>query len=372
MKKRRKRPHGTGSCLYRDGRWVVQWSEDGRRRTQSFRDEGEARAFLAKACAGMVAGRPAADTMASLAAAWLAGRAEMPSWYDDANRWKNHLAPLLGGLRPDQVTVAELKAVILALRTKGLSKATTGLCIALVSSLFGELVEDGVAQINPVRLLSKKTRRLHLTPDRDHRMTPFLRERDDIARVFRKLSDRHEGVAWAFIVGALAGLRTGEVRALKWEHFDFGNRLIHVQKQVRRRGNGTTTLKDGESRYVPISDALFEFIRNRPYALEAAGSLVCQPGGKAEFLDDHVMGALIAEVLAECGLPKMRWYEATRHTYASQWIINGGSLEMLRDMMGHSSVTTTERYAHLVPGKYTDIDRGRVLVEVEHTQIRYN
>lgn len=348
---------------------MVQWSEDGRRRTQSFQEEGEARSFLAKACAGMVAGRPAADTMASLAASWLAGRAEMPSWYDDANRWKNHLAPLLGGLRPDQVTVAELKAVILALRTKGLSKATTGLCIALVSSLFGELVEDGVAQINPVRLLSKKTRRLHLTSDRDHRVTPFLRELGDITRVYQKLRDRHEAVARAFIIGALAGLRTGEVRALRWSDLDWERRLIHVQLQVRRRGGGTTTLKDGESRFVPISDALAEVLRSHG-RLEPVDSLVCNDNGHA--LSAHAMGGLIAEVLAELELPKMRWYECTRHTFASQWVINGGSLETLREMMGHSSVTTTERYAHLVPGKYTDIDRGRVLVEVEHTQIRYN
>jgi len=56
----------------------------------------------------------------------------------------------------------------------------------------------------------------------------------------------------------------------------------------------------------------------------------------------------------------MRWYEATRHTFGSQWVINGGSLETLREMMGHSSVTVTERYAHLIPGNYTEADRTRM------------
>ncbi len=363
-KKRRKRPHGTGSYQLRNGRAQVQWTNaDGTRGTQTV-DLADVAAFLARANAGLVApARHVSATMASLAAAWLAGRKEMPSWYDDCNRWKNHVAPLLGSLRPDQVTVAELKVAIAALRAKGLSKGTTGLCVALVSSLFSELVEDGVAQLNPVRLLSKKTRQRHLTSDRDPRLTPFLRERADISRVFNKLTSRHEGVARAFIIGALAGLRTGEVRALRWEHIDWANRLIHVQEQVCRRGRQMpVSLKDKESRYVPISDTLAEALRSYG-RLEAADSLVCRPNGSSGFLSAHFMGEQIAEVLAELNLPAMRWYEATRHTFASQWVIEGGSLETLREMMGHSSVTTTERYAHLVPGKYTDVDRGRVVVE---------
>ncbi len=364
-RKRRKRPHGTGSYQLRDGRHIVQWTDDaGKRHTRTLPTEPEARDFMAKACAGLVDGgaRRDANRMGPLAEAWLAGREEMPSTYDYRNRWKNHLEPLLGGLRPDQVTVAELKVAITTLRGKGLSKGTVGLCVAMLSSLFGDLVEDGVVQINPCRLLSKKTRRLHLTSDRDWKKTPFLRERTDIARVYRKLRDRHECVARAYIVGALAGLRTGEVRALRWEHIDLERRLIHVQDQPARRARGRADLKDGESRYVPISDALYEVLAAPP---EGVGALVCSPPGRSEFLDDHLMGKEIATALAELELPEMRWYEATRHTFASQWVINGGTLETLAEMMGHSSITTTERYAHLVPGRYTDVDRGRVSVEVE-------
>ena len=50
----------------------------------------------------------------------------------------------------------------------------------------------------------------------------------------------------------------------------------------------------------------------------------------------------------------MSWYQCTRHTFASQFILNGESLELLRQLMGHSSVTTTERYAHLKPDLYRE------------------
>jgi len=62
----------------------------------------------------------------------------------------------------------------------------------------------------------------------------------------------------------------------------------------------------------------------------------------------------LATALEDCGLPALSWYQCTRHTFASQFILNGGSLELLRQLMGHSSVTTTERYAHLKPDLYRE------------------
>ncbi|MGO9289182.1 MAG: tyrosine-type recombinase/integrase [Polyangia bacterium] len=42
-------------------------------------------------------------------------------------------------------------------------------------------------------------------------------------------------------------------------------------------------------------------------------------------------------------------YQTTRHTFASQWVMNGGSVEVLAKILGHSSTSTTEHYAHLAP-----------------------
>ncbi len=358
-RKKRKRPHHTGSIRVRDGRAQVQWTNpDGTRGTKTV-DLADAAAFLARANAGLEARRGYSGKLSDLAETWLAGRGDMASAYDYRNRWENHLAPLLGFLTPDQVDVPILKRVIQELKAKGLSKGTVGLCLAVVSSLFGDLVEDGVARLNPVRMLSPKTRRNELTSDHDWKKTPFVRDVGVIYRIFWKLRTQSPALGRAYMVGALAGLRTSEVRALRWEHLGFQERLIHVQDQVARRGGGTTDLKDDDSRFVPMSNSLYELLSDVPVHLRTG--LVC-PRPDGGFLDDHAMGRAIAQALAELELPPMRWYEATRHTFASQWVINGGSLETLREMMGHSSVTTTERYAHLVPGLYSDADRARVSI----------
>lgn len=366
-RKKRKRPHGTGSYQYRDGRHVVQWTENGRRRTKTLATAEEVAPFLARANAGLEVQTPLSAegaNLASLAETWLLSRAEMASNYDDRNRWKNHLQPLLGFMKPDQVDVPVLKRVILELRGKGLAKGTVRLCVALLSSLYGDLVEDGVARLNPVRLLSRKTRTRELRSDWDPKKAPYLRSEADVARVYRALEEIDWPVARAFALGARLGLRTSEVRALRWEHLDLGRRVAHVQVQASRRGDGFSDLKDGEARMVPVPDDLLALLERVP-APHRVGVVAGIPGKFQDHpLGLHRIGETYRAALEHCGIPRMRWYEGTRHTFASLWVLNGGTLETLREMMGHSSVSVTERYAHLAPGNYSDVDRARVAVDL--------
>jgi hypothetical protein len=47
--------------------------------------------------------------------------------------------------------------------------------------------------------------------------------------------------------------------------------------------------------------------------------------------------------------PALNWYTCTRHTYASLYVLAGGSIEKLPRLMGHSDNKVTQRYAHLRP-----------------------
>jgi integrase len=313
-------------------------------------------------------------TLNELAQTWLDTRVEMAAGYDDRLRWNRHWEPIIGRLDPDELTVPILKRGIVALRRKGLSKATVGLCVRLLSSFYGELVEEGQATGNPCRLLSKKTRAQELRSDHDRKTVPFVRDAADIPKIYQWLRPRYRALADAYAIGALAGLRTGEVRALNWDHVDMERRMIHVQQKVERprsrpisalSPNGLATPKDDDSRWVPISDALYPILASARGDGEASG-LVCPPSmgsaGRGRFIGENTMGNMIEAALAALGIEPMNWYQSTRHTFASQWILHGGSKEKLQEMLGHSSVTTTEDYAHLIPGRFTDADRARIEV----------
>ncbi len=378
-RKRRKRTHGTGSLLPRGNRWVAQWTDaSGKRCTRSAPTEDLARAQLTQALAGQVAPERKRGTLEEHAQEWLATRAEMSSNYEDRNRWQNHWGPAIGAMSPADVDILVLKRCFREFRAKGLSKTTVKLLISLLSSLYGDLVEEGVVPINPTRMLSKKTRRNELRPEHDPKKVPFIREPADVPRIYAQLFAKNPSVAVAYAIGATCGLRTGEVRALDWAHVDLERRVIHVQDQPeRRRGKpaamlsetGVSTPKDDDSRFVPIPDSLYPILLQQRERTGGVG-LVCPPlhagapqasrSTRVRFLGEHVLGRLLRQALPELQLPRMIWYQATRHSFASQWVLRGGTLERLQEILGHSSVSVTERYAHLTPGRFSDADRNRV------------
>jgi integrase len=84
-------------------------------------------------------------------------------------------------------------------------------------------------------------------------------------------------------------------------------------------------------------------------------------GGSSKFLDEHTLGAVLDETLRKLQLPDLTFYQAGRHTFASLWVIHGGSMEKLAKILGHSTVLVTQRYAHLSPASL-DAERSRIPV----------
>jgi integrase len=94
--------------------------------------------------------------------------------------------------------------------------------------------------------------------------------------------------------------------------------------------------------------------------------VTAMPGSPPRFVKEHTLGKRLRAVLEALKLsrPGLNWYRCTRHTFASQWVIGGRSIEKLAAVPGHSSVTTTERYAHLRVDHFSDDDRRAIPVDL--------
>jgi hypothetical protein len=64
-------------------------------------------------------------------------------------------------------------------------------------------------------------------------------------------------------------------------------------------------------------------------------------------------------------MPRLTWYQATRHTYGGRFVSAGGSLEKLRVIFGHSTTEVTMRYGHLVKGQFSEAERTMVDVQLQ-------
>lgn len=346
----RRRPRGSGTIFREGPSWSIRYGPRvGRQYETGFRtkEEAERRLTLLRAEAmqrrlGVATDPKLVPTLAELAGPWLERRKlTHAAGAEDASRWRRHLAPMLGHLRPDEVDEARIRAIVETKRGE-LAPGTLRVIVAVLSSLYEDLLERKIASRNPARHLPKSLLRL-VRSDHDPMTTPFLEKLEDVRRVYLALS---EPFNVAFAIGALGGLRTGEVFALRWRSVDLDARQIVVSESTK----GTT--KDKDPRPVPILDALLPVLKAWRLRHPGTGLVIPSLRSDGEKIDKASPGKALRAALASCGLerPGLGWYECTRHTFASHWAMAGRPLRELQKILGHSSIAITERYAHLAPG----------------------
>jgi integrase len=146
------------------------------------------------------------------------------------------------------------------------------------------------------------------------------------------------------------GLRLDELLHLAWDDVDLDARLLTIQRG--RQG----TVKGGRIRHVPILDSVLPILQQR--ALRRGGAMFVFPG-RATVASKKVASEARARTpvqvafkhaLRRAGLDtKLRWHDL-RHTCASWWVLSGGDIFRLSKMLGHASVSITQKtYAHLAP-----------------------
>ena len=360
-RKPRRRNWGAGTITTSGKRWGVRWYENGRRRFKAYPSRELAEQVLAKIVrdaaicgAGLPRDYDESPNLETLAKAWLERRRKTHRSARDARcRWKLHLGPAFGRMKPYEVNAATIRRFIEDKLAEGLNPTTVGHCIRQLSTFYADIVEAGHAPSNPVASLPRSTRRLYKSIY-DTRSTPFLERPVDIRRLYLALPEPHNMI---FIFGEQTGCRVGEILGMDWKDIDLPGRKIHVRQQMQ---NGKLCmLKDRESRIVPLATSLAPILEAWKLKTGGVGPLFTPKhptrggrpdiGSPTQFVRPCTVHKALAKALAACELPKMTLYQCTRHTFASQWVMNGGSMEMLAKIMGHSSTSTTQHYAHLAP-----------------------
>jgi integrase len=308
----------------------------------------------------------AASSFAEIAMPWVENRRRTcRSGKDDHGRMVHHLVPFFGDMRLARITTKEIVEFI-ALKKGTCARQTIVNCLNLVSRLYNDLIQENEPLTNPVARLDRATRRA-IGPKYDPRKTPFLERKQDIRGVYLALPPLPLPLTPMFAVGVFAGLRTGEIIALERGDVKLRQRRIHVQRSVRG------PLKDEQSRFVPINDTLLPILREW-MVLQSGGRVLFpppfparggKPGSPATYVREHTLARHLREALVEARLDDgLTWYQCTRHTFASHWVMDGGTIKKLCEILGHASVTTTERYAHLAPDAFGRADYETATVDL--------
>lgn len=245
----------------------------------------------------------------------------------------------LGGLR-----LADFRSWLAARTSRGLARSSTARALSTVRGFFRRLERLDLvhnAAINVVR-----------TPKVPKALPKALTAEEAFAAI-----DTAAGMAdepWiakrdAAILTLLygAGLRIGEALSLDRRDAPAGPAL-----RVRGKGN--------KERVVPllpvVVEAIADYLDVCPHTLPPGGPLFVGKRGKR--LQPSQVQASLRTVRRALGLPETATPHALRHSFATHLLAGGGDLRTIQELLGHASLSTTQRYTAVDTARLAEVYRA--------------
>ena len=233
--------------------------------------------------------------------------------------------PILGNHRVTEVTRADIAKIHHDLRHIAYD---ANRCLEMISKMFNlaemwGLRQDGSNPRKHIKKYPEEKRERFLSPAELRRVGEVLREMEQ------------EGTELPSSIAAvrlliLTGCRLGEIMTLQWDYVDIAGKALRLPDSK----TGAKVVHLGQ----PAVDVLekIERIEGNPWVIVGA-----KPGARLTDLQPFWQ-----RVRARAGLKDVRIHDL-RHTFASTAVAAGQGLPIIGELLGHTQVQTTARYAHL-------------------------
>lgn len=248
--------------------------------------------------------------------------------------FKNHILPFFGGYKLNEVKHDIVQAFYnskMDLSASTADKIRIQLNMMFKSAIEDEYIDKNVMDSDRYILPTKKTERQPLTEEEFQQMVDALPQMKESDRLFVALC-------------LYAGLRRGEVCALRWTDIDLKRGIIDVNGAIHIDGNqsvrGKTKSKAG-IRQLPITTQLRAI-------LEAASSKegYIVGGGDKPYSDTQIKN-MYNRIGKVCPVLRSKKAHCLRHTFATFAASSKMDIKSLQTIMGHSDIGTTMNvYTH--------------------------
>lgn len=226
-------------------------------------------------------------------------------------------------------------------KSQGLQPASLARYIACLRTFFTFLVGDERVTSDPASLLR--------TPRKAERLPRYLTV-EEVARLLTGVGsakDRDVRLRAMLEVMYAAGLRVSELTGLRLDGVDFKRGCVRVMG------------KGGKERVVPIGErarlAVQGYLDRRPVTPASVKTLFVSdrkgPMSAVQFW------RLIRQAAIQVGIQKPVTPHTLRHSFASHLVQNGADLRAVQEMLGHSSISTTQIYTHVGQSHLQDAHR---------------
>ena len=254
---------------------------------------------------------------------------------------------------PEDADATHIRSYMKLLSKSGLAASTVARQTSVIRQFFKFLFSDNVRTDDPTSTIG--------SPKLGLRLPKYLNE-NEVERLL-DAARGHLGVEGLRLVALLevlyaTGLRVTELVGMPLGALSRNERFLTVQG------------KGGKERMVPLSepsrDAIADYIMVREIFLpkkrtNGAHLKMFPSRGKDGYLTRARFGQMLKELAIEAGIDKRRVSpHVLRHSFASHMLAHGADLRALQQMLGHSDISTTQIYTHVLD------ERLKALVNEAH------
>jgi site-specific recombinase XerD len=236
-----------------------------------------------------------------------------------------HFTGFITAEKLSAVTASKLEAYKAHRREQGVKPSTINRELNTIKAMFNKAVAWNALAQNPAKSVQKF---------KEGRKQVRYLSKEEVLTILNAADEGLRAILETFL---LTGLRRDELIHLNWADVNFKNKVLSVQTK-----DGWHP-KDYEVRHIPMTPRLLEVLSRLP---KTDGPIFTNNGGKP--LNGIVLSAAFRRLIRRCGI-KQASIHTLRHTFASHLIMSGADLYTVQKLLGHSSIKTTEIYAHLAP-----------------------
>ncbi|WP_333850718.1 site-specific tyrosine recombinase XerD [Epilithonimonas sp.] len=267
----------------------------------------------------------------------------LDAYVRDIKKLESFATTELEEVSPHDISYENLQEFIYQLSKKKISERSQARGISSIKAFFKFLLEEEYREDNPSSLLEGPKLGLYL---------PDTLSMDDIDKIINSIDKKTDiGQRNQCILEVLygCGLRVSELVDLKISNINFKEGFIIVE------GKGEKT------RLVPLANSTAEYLQDyiqnvrKKIKVNKKHEDIVFLNTRGNNMSRVIVFIIIKELTQKAGINKSISPHTFRHSFATHLLQNGADLRFIQEMLGHSSITTTQVYTHLKTEELRDV-----------------
>ena len=264
------------------------------------------------------------------------------NYHSDLNQFNTFLSTELDIKKVDAVDVLAIREFLAMLHQRSIARSSIARKLASVRAFFRFLKREGKLKHNPAQLIS--------TPRIDKKI-PARLEQSEVKRLLQTpdagtpLGRRDTAILELLYA---TGLRVGELVTLDLSTIDLDNMLARVMG----KGNKERIVPFGEI----AADAIYRYLKDRLVLVRSGtGTDALFLNARGGRLTARSIRRLLEGYLRKAALTSNLSPHSLRHAFATHLLERGCDLRSIQELLGHQSLSTTQKYTNLSTKKLLDV-----------------